>query len=127
MPRAASQLFRPGSYALLILCFVACKDGATIGALCPAGCDFQVDAAVCACTRDGVTPCASTVCRADAAACAAQGCGSDDDADACAAPGCRADDAGTCAPGTYPLERTRLDLLIAVDDSATVYPWWPQL
>jgi hypothetical protein len=47
--------------------------------------------------------------------------------DACAADGCGSDADANLSCSARPLEQKRLDLLLVLDDSASLAPWWPAL
>jgi hypothetical protein len=106
---------------------LGCSDLGTIGALCPVGCEPRAHDGVCVCTTaEGL----------DAGRCA-DSCSPEADAavgnpaDACAQPGCEEQGTMTprtqCTAGSYPLARKRLDLLVVVDDEASLSYWWPVL
>jgi hypothetical protein len=87
-----------------------CKDVATIGGLC---------AAECASAGAGSRGCEPARCDAgiDAAS----------TLDACAAAGCSADAGLVCSDVPRELSRMRLGLMLIVDDSISLAPWWPAL
>lgn len=91
----------------LLGALLGCSDRATVGGLCGEDCSAR-DAAAHACSGAG---CES----ADAAA------------DACDADGCAPDAGLVCQAGMHELVRMRTDLLLVVDDSASLAPWWPAL
>ena len=88
--------------ALLLCSTLGCSDRATIGGLCREHC-APVDAGGGTCAGDGCTP--------DA--------GPPDAGTADAGPVCR--------EGSFELTRMRLDLVLVMDDTASVAPWLPAL
>jgi hypothetical protein len=102
-------------FALLFGSALGCSDVATIGGLCPSLCP-SASCVAGACVADsGTDGCAGAACAIDAGS------------DACAADGCRPDAGPVCSQGAYELTRMRLDLVLVVDDAASLVPWWPAL
>lgn len=93
-----------------------CVDGATVGALCPAGCEFREQEQDCDCTSasaaGGAGDCTTGLCMMDAGTSDASiGAGGD----------------AACLPGTYPLRAQQPTLVVALDDGSSLLPWWPAL
>lgn len=63
----------------------------------------------------------------DAGRCATTLCAADADAEPRPAADGGANTSRGCDPISVPVTRQRLDLLLVLDDSATMYPWWTQL
>lgn len=91
-----------GIGGLLFCSTFACLDPTTVGGLCPAARGCRTDAAAMAGAGDGETM---------------GGAGG-----AVSTSG-----AGTCSEGSEELARIRLDLILVVDDTASVVPWLPAL
>jgi hypothetical protein len=102
-------------FALLLGAMLGCSDHATIGGVCLKNC------AAAACGRRG--------CAADGGpgGCSGASCGVDAGDGACPAGDCDSDAGPVCREGSYELTRTRLDLMLIVDASASLAPWWPAL
>lgn len=87
---------------------LGCSDSAIIGGLCPAGCKLR---------SDRICDCSQAFDRSDAGSSDAS---STSDADA-AAP---VDPSAAGSGGTSCPEPPRLDLLVVIDDGASLLPWW---
>jgi hypothetical protein len=98
-------------YSLILSLQLAlgCSDVATVGGLCVLGCESARDAGAPDACASGDCDASSTDSSRDA--CVSASCSSAEDA----APG--------CAAGSYALTRMSADLLLAVDDSASLAPW----
>jgi hypothetical protein len=96
----------------LIGTLFGCEDIATIGGLC---------AGDCVSAGPGARGCDAGRCDASV----------DDDGgarlDACAAGGCSPDAGPVCSEERHELSRMRVDLMLVVDDSISLSPWWPAL
>ena len=95
---------------LFLLAWSGCADLATIGALCPADCTFQTSDRVCDCQARSAGRGGSDGAPPDAAV-------SSSDAGS-GAGGQSARDAGAGCSG---------NLIVALDGSASLLPWWPAL
>ena len=103
---AGQMMWLPGMFVIGSL--VACADRATIGALCPVGCEPRPEQGVCDCSPVRASH------------------------DAGASDGGRSADAGAASGGgpactSQPLTRKRLDLVVVFDDSASLAPWYLQV
>lgn len=95
----------------LLCCVVGCASRATIGGFCPSGCVPRLSDASCVCDRATVE---------DAGGCVGASCA----ADAMSS----LDDAGPlCSAGRQTLVRQPLDLLVVLDNGATLIVPWPAL
>lgn len=99
---------------------LGCADRATIGALCPSGCEPLPEQGICDCSPSQALP--------DAGVCMGERCLEAGASEAGAVQPAAADggDVG-CTLGMFQLERKRLDLIVVVDDGASLAPWYPQL
>jgi hypothetical protein len=90
----------------------SCADRATIGALCPVGCEPR--------PLDGICDCAASPAQGDASTCLGAGCSVDAGAQ---------DAAGGGDPSCTPqrIARRQLDLIVVFDDSASLAPWYLQV
>jgi hypothetical protein len=91
---------------------VGCADRATIGALCPAGCELRLRDSICDCTPEPALTDAATAPLPDASVAEP------------AADSSLPDAAQSCTPATYLIERRRTDLVVVIDDGASLAPWW---
>jgi hypothetical protein len=105
----------PGWLALGLL--LSCADRATIGALCPVGCELRARESICDCSaKPDQTDAGATVATPDA------GCSGAD----CGQPA--AGSGGESAAGSgAACQRKQLDLIVVLDDGASLAPWWPAL
>lgn len=100
---------RPMSgFAALWLLF-GCSEHAIIGGLCPAGCELR---------SDRICDCSQVFERSDAGMPNAGGSATDPDAAAPGEPAAADGGVGSCS------EPPRLDLLMVIDDGASLLPWW---
>jgi len=91
-----------------------CEDVATIGGLCPTDC---------ASGGSGSLGCDERRCSVDTGVTFDAG----QTLDACAAGGCSPDAGPVCSEELHELSRMQVDLILVVDDSASLAPWWPAL
>jgi hypothetical protein len=100
---------------LAIAVLLSCADKATIGGLCPPGCDPR--------PKDGICDCSASAGRGDAGACIGNDCAQDASVPAQS----EAADGGTSACMPRQLARRQLDLIVVFDDSASLAPWYLQV
>ena len=102
-------------WLIVLWACAGCADHAVVGGLCGAN-------AQCATTAGN-----SAAADAGADACGARDCGSAASSGSCSGPSCKGDAGANCSDGEIVLTRRRLDLIMVVDDSASLAPWLPWL
>lgn len=92
-------------FALLLASTLGCSDRAIIGGVC-------------------VGDCAPGIIDASPGGCVGDACEVDAGDDACSGDTCSVDAGNGCREGAYELTRTRLDLMLVIDDAGSLAPWW---
>jgi hypothetical protein len=89
----------------------ACSDSTIIGALCPAGCKVQA--------RDNICDCSMAI--------AGRSAEQPDAGDSTEMPDAAISGSEACAPGSYALAPVLGNLVVGLDNSSSLLPWWASL